>query len=82
MEKYEERMKVAEQALALKNPVHEAEYGLDESNQLILYDCLFPKIKAHKTVKKNEGIDVKDLKMQIKLQKQLRESDAGNINLL
>ena len=34
-------------ALALKTPVNEAEYAIDDRTALSLYDCLIPKIKEH-----------------------------------
>ena len=41
-------MKWAELALALKNPVYEAEFRLEsDDGPLKLYDCLVPRIKQH-----------------------------------
>ena len=37
-----------ERALALKTPVREAEFALDDSSALELYDCLLPLIKEHR----------------------------------
>ena len=51
MEDWHTRMKVAEQALAIKNPINEAIFALDDlvvNNQAMrLYNCLVPKIKTH-----------------------------------
>ena len=40
----EVKFKESTQALAIKSPVHEAEYGMMENTTLSLYDCLIPKI--------------------------------------
>ena len=46
MEKWHEEMKVVEKALALKNPVLEAEYIINTHKQpLGLYDCYLPQLK-------------------------------------
>lgn len=43
-----QKWQYVERALALKSPVMEAEYALDDSSALSLYDCLIPKIKAYR----------------------------------
>ena len=37
-----------ERALALKAPVREAEFALDDQSALSLYDCLIPMLKEHR----------------------------------
>ena len=37
-----------ERGLALKSPVMEAEYAIDERTALSLYDCLVPRLKEHR----------------------------------
>ena len=44
-EEYAERVWQAESALALKNPIFDAEYALDENNPLSLYDCYLPQLE-------------------------------------
>ena len=43
-------MEAAEAALALRNPIYEAEYGLEEANPLKLYDSFTPKLKEHREI--------------------------------
>ena len=54
-----------EGALALKTPVTEAEYAIDERSQLSLYDCLVPTIKEHRRfkVQKDEKFSLADFKV-------------------
>ena len=40
-----------EEVVALKTPVMEAEYALDERTTLSLYDCLIPQLKEHRRFK-------------------------------
>ena len=44
--------------LAMKAPVREAEYGLDEKSPLKLYDCLLPLIKEFRRKSLNIGAKV------------------------
>lgn len=44
-----------EQALAMKAPVREAEFALDDASALSLYDCLTPLIKEHRRFKLDIG---------------------------
>ena len=44
-------MLIAESALALRNPIYEAEYSLEEKNPLKLYDCFVPHLEEHRKVK-------------------------------
>lgn len=55
-----------EQCFALKTPVMEAEYALDERTSLGLYDCLVPMLKEHRRFKINfeEKFSVNDFKTQ------------------
>ena len=50
--------------LALKTPVTEAEYAIDERTSLSLYDCLVPRIKEHRRFRITQDSDfsVADLK--------------------
>lgn len=43
-----DRIQTLEYSLAIKSPVLEAEYAIDERTSLSLYDCLVPKIKEHR----------------------------------
>ena len=58
-----------EGALALKTPVTEAEYAIDERSQLSLYDCLVPTIKEHRRfkVQKDEKFSLADFKVQCRV---------------
>ena len=48
MDNYYRDMIVSEVALAMKNPVLEAEYELsDEAPPLNLFDCILPKLKRY-----------------------------------
>ena len=40
-----------ERNLALKSPVMEAEYAMDDRTALSLYDCLIPKLREHRKLK-------------------------------
>lgn len=40
-----------ERLVALKTPVMEAEYAIDERSALSLYDCLVPALKEHRRFK-------------------------------
>lgn len=42
-----------EQRLAIKSPILEAEYAIDDATALSLYDCLVPKIKEHRRFRIN-----------------------------
>lgn len=44
-------VKNLEAMLALKGPVMEAEYAIDERTSLVLYDCLKPMIKENRRFK-------------------------------
>ena len=51
MEDFHTRMKVAEKDIALRNPINEAIFALDDlafdNHALRLYNCLVPKIKTN-----------------------------------
>jgi len=55
-----------EKCLAQKNPVMEAEFALDETSALSLYDCLIPTLKEHQRIKINLGdkFNIYDFKIQ------------------
>ena len=58
-----------ERALALKTPVREAEYAIDDRTALSLYDCLVPMIKEHRkfSITKNTKFCVADFEAQKKV---------------
>ena len=58
-----------ERALALKTPVREAEYAIDDRTALSLYDCLVPMLKEHRklSVTKNTKFSVADFEAQKKV---------------
>lgn len=41
----------SERALALKTPVREAEFALDDQSALRMYDCLLPLLKEHRRLR-------------------------------
>ena len=43
-----ENWKISEILLAQKSPIFEAEYALEESSPLSLYDCLIPTLKSQR----------------------------------
>lgn len=43
-----EQWSLYERAFALKTPVLEAEYAMDDRTALNLYDCLIPKLREHR----------------------------------
>ena len=55
-----------EQCFALKTPIMEAEYALDERSPLSLYDCLVPTLKEHRRFKinLNDKFNIPDFKTQ------------------
>ena len=59
-------MAFLEQCVALKTPVMEAEFALDERSQLSLYDCLVPTLKEHRRFKINlqDNFNINDFKTQ------------------
>ena len=61
-----------EQLLAMKGPVMEAEYAIDERTALELYDCLRPRIKEHRRFKiqRDAAFSTADLKAQIRVNDQ------------
>ena len=61
-----EKWLTCEQALALKAPVREAEYALDERTHLQLYDCLIPLLKEHRkySVKLGATLSIDDFRAQ------------------
>ena len=48
-EKFHERMKVAEQICAIKNPIYEAEYEINKEDRytLNLYQSYLPRLKEY-----------------------------------
>lgn len=40
--------KQTESLLALKGPVHEAEFAIEEKSPLVLYDCLIPTLRENR----------------------------------
>lgn len=51
MDGLREQIAFLEEVVALKTPVMEAEYALDERTALSLYDCLTPTLKEHRKFK-------------------------------
>ena len=61
-----EKWLACEQALAMKTPVREAEYALDERTPLHLYDCLLPLIKENRkfSIELGAALSIDDFKAQ------------------
>ena len=59
-------MAFLEKCYALKTPVMEAEFALDERSPLSLYDCLVPVLKEHRRFKINlqDKFNINDFKSQ------------------
>ena len=57
-------MKVLEKAIALRTPVMEAEFAIDDRTSLNLYDCLIPKIREHRRFRfhKDDSFSIADFK--------------------
>ena len=55
-------MNLAENALALQNPIYEAEYALDKNNPLKFFDCFVPELEEHRKIK--EMTIIQQLKYQ------------------
>ena len=55
-----------ETSLALKTPVTEAEFAIDERTPLSLYDCLVPRIKEHRRfrITQDSPFSIADFKAQ------------------
>ena len=51
LEEYTQRMLDAENALALRIPIYEAEYALHKSSALSLFDCYLPELEEHREIK-------------------------------
>ena len=69
IKKFEELKRVVgmlELAVAQKTPVMEAEYAIDDTNKLSLFDCLIPKLKENRRFKiqKDEVFSIADFKTQ------------------
>ena len=62
----EEKVVYLERCFALKTPVMEAEFALDERSALSLYDCLIPTLKEHRRFKINlqDKFNINDFKTQ------------------
>ena len=60
-----DEVKDLEILLALKGPVMEAEYAIDERTDLELYDCLKPRLKEHRRfrIQKDAKFSTADLVM-------------------
>ena len=58
-----------ERALALKTPVREAEFALDDQSALSLYDCLVPMLKRHRRfrIAENTKFSIPDYQTQKKV---------------
>ena len=56
-----------EQALAIKTPVMEAEFAMDDRSAISLYDCLVPKLREHRRfrIKPDERFSIADFKAQV-----------------
>ena len=53
-----------ETIVAMKTPVMEAEYAIDDCTAMSLYDCLIPKLREHRRFHfcKEDKFSVEDLK--------------------
>ena len=65
------RMTTAEAYAALRNPIYEAEYALEEDNPLALFDCLVPKLKEHR-VRSHAPQTLEELAKELRLRQQLK----------
>jgi len=65
----ENRVAFLETCYAMKTPVMEAEFALDERSPLSLYDCLVPVLKEHRRFKINlrDKFNINDFKSQQKV---------------
>ena len=50
------KWKIAEQLYSIKTPVMEAEFAVDETTALSLYDCLVPRLKEHRRLAYDKNI--------------------------
>ena len=73
-------MQAAETVLALKTPIYEAQYGLDKSNPLKLYDCLVPQMEEH--VKRKEMTYVEQMRYDQQKQRANEVKERTEIDML
>lgn len=61
-----EKWSICERALALKAPVREADFALDDESALSLYDCLVPMLKQHRKFKvlRDAQVSIEDYRTQ------------------
>ena len=87
MEVWHDNMKIAEQALALKNPALESAYVFDDLTEigdknkaLGLYNCLIPKIKSgsYKMMSYDNSIRQKDILKELQIERLIKLDIASD----